>query len=80
MATSGSEKNLVNEWEWNGKVYSLTFIHESKYNFSELCFKGYKILRPENTKFKKKKCILQLFSFCSSTYFYLTFFYPHYAQ
>lgn len=37
----------------NGKVYVLNFIHKSKYNFSELCFKGYKILRPENSKFFK---------------------------
>lgn len=34
MATSGTEKNLVNEWEWNGKVYILSLIHKIKYNFS----------------------------------------------
>lgn len=42
--------------------YFLTFIHESKYNFCELCFKGYKILRPEN----------KVFFFCM----YLAIFFP----
>lgn len=63
----------------NGKVYVLNFIHKSKYNFSELCFKGYKILRPENNKFLKMY-FATFFSFPSSTSFYLTFFCPYYAH
>lgn len=60
--------------------YFLTFIHESKYNFCELCFKGYKILRLENKGFFCVcVCILQFFSFSSNTFLYFTFFYPHYA-
>lgn len=31
-------------------IYSLTFIQESKYNFKELSFKGYKNLGPRNNK------------------------------
>lgn len=44
-------EKLFNEGEWfQIYIYSLTFIQESKYNFRELSFKGYKNLGPRNNK------------------------------
>lgn len=71
----GNRESLVNEWEWNGEVHFLAFIHESKYSSSELCFKGDKISRPGNSFFKY---ILRLFHFLQLLY--LTSFSRHYAH
>lgn len=45
-------EKLFNEGERFKKyIYSLTFIQESKYNFRELSFKGYKNLGSRNNKY-----------------------------